>query len=347
MSRVLIPSDNPDFARYLADAYARAGWEATVGAGNFDLATARFDRIHFQWPEELSAWRPPSERRLAEITARLECWNKERGSELVLTAHNLRPHRDGRHPMYQRLLDSIYERVGTVLHFTNTSRDLVLREFPSSARAQHVVTGFFNLNHLVPGHRDPMAVRRARGFREDEFVILLFGGLREWAEVELVRDAFERAKVPGKRLLMCGRYDEPGLRWLQRWRRWKLARWLRARRAVVVHGYLPDETVHTVVDAADALIVPRRSALNSGLPALGASFGRIIIAPDCGAYPELLAGTRNLIYAPGDAADLARQIEKAAKLERAAVALENTALAEKWTWANLTGPIPPSISHPN
>src|SRR4029434_2204513 len=144
--------------------YARAGWEATVGAMNFDLATARFDRVHLLWPEELSGWHPPSGKRLAEITARLESWKEERGAELVLTVHKLRPHRDGRHPVYQRLLDTVYERVGTVLHFTNTSRDLVLREFPSSARAPHVVTGFFNLNHLVPGHRDHAAVRRARGF---------------------------------------------------------------------------------------------------------------------------------------------------------------------------------------
>ena len=61
MPRVLIPSDNPDFVRYLAEAYARARWEATVGKANFDLGTARFDRIHIQWPEELTGWQPPSD----------------------------------------------------------------------------------------------------------------------------------------------------------------------------------------------------------------------------------------------------------------------------------------------
>jgi len=242
--------------------------------------------------------------------------------------------------MYQRLLESVYQQVDSVLHFTNTSRELVTREFPVSTRANHIVTGFFNLNRLVPASRDPVAARRARGFREDEFVILLFGGLREWPEVELIREAFDRAKVKGKRLLIAGSYDEPGPPWVQRWRRWSWARWLRSRRATMVGGYVPDDAVHTVADAADAVIIPRRSALNSGVPALGASFGKIIIAPQCGAYPELLGGTENPIFAPGDAADLAEKIEKASKLDRASLASGNKALAQKWSWANLIGPLP-------
>jgi glycosyltransferase involved in cell wall biosynthesis len=232
-----------------------------------------------------------------------------------------------------------------VLHFTNTSRELVCREFPTAAQAQHVVTGFFNLSHLVPSPRDPAAARRAHGFRQDDFVILVFGGIREWAEVELVRRAFDRAKVRHKRLLMCGRYDEPGPKLLQRWRWWKWAAWLRSRHAVVIPAYVPDGAVHTIVDAADALVIPRRSALNSGLPAVGASFGKIVIAPRCGAYPELLAGTQNPIFTPDDCEDLARQIENAAQLDREAIAGQNTTLTKAWSWANLIGPArPPGLT---
>ena len=62
MPRVLIPSDNRDFAAYLARAYREAGWEVVMGAVNFDLADAEFDLVHIQWPEELAQW---AERALA------------------------------------------------------------------------------------------------------------------------------------------------------------------------------------------------------------------------------------------------------------------------------------------
>lgn len=331
MPRVLIPSDNTDFAHYLARAYHRAGWDATVGAANFDLSTARYDLVNLQWPEELCGWHPPSDVRLAEILARLDVWALT--ARVVLTVHNLHPHRDAAHPNYRRLYEGIIERVPVVAHFTEASRELILREYPHAIRAKHVVTGYFNLDHLTAPDA-PVSAKQGDGF-----AVLLFGGLREWAEFELLRAAFTRAKVPGKRLIVCARYDEAGPAWRQRLRRWAFSRWLKARGAEVHREHVPDATVHTIVDKADAVVIPRLRSLNSGLPALGASFGKIIIAPRCGAYPELLAGTANPIYAPGDAADLAKAIEKAATLDRAEVARTNRALAQAWTWDRMVGSI--------
>ena len=325
--RVLIPSDNPDFAHYLAQAYRRAGWDAVVGVGNFELACAAYDLVHFQWPEELCGWRPPSDPRLEEVLARLDKWT--RSAKVAMTVHNLHPHREAAHANYRRLYEGFVARVPVFAHFTETSRELMLREYPDASRARHVVTGYFNLDHLVPAG---WGIEARRG---DGFVLMVFGGLREWAEVELLREAFDRARVPGKRLLMCGRYDEPGSVWQQRWRRWDLARWLRARESDVRRERIPDAELHRAVAAADAVVIPRFQALNSGLPALGASFGKIVIAPRCGAYPELLAGTPNPIYAPGDAADLARAIEQAAALDRVALCEGNRQLAQSWSWDHM------------
>ena len=131
---------------------------------------------------------------------------------------------------------------------------------------------------------------------------------------------------------MAGRYIEFGPVSRQRWRRWSWARWLTRRGAVTVPGFVPDEEVHRVVDAADALIVPRGNALNSGLVALAATFGKLFIAPDCASFPELAAGTINPLYRPGDASSLAAAIERAATLDREAVAKQNRALANAWSW---------------
>lgn len=326
MPRVLIPSDNCDFVHSLAAAYRRVGWEVVVGVGNFDLRAAAYDVVHLQWPEELSGWRPPGELQFQRIVETLEYWQSQ--AKVVMTVHNLTPHRNAHHPDYRRLYEAFYERVHIFAHFTEASRELALERYPASKSQRHVVTGFFNADHLLPAERD----RAAAKLRNDEFVFLVIGGLREWDEVQLVQQAYDAAAVPGKRLLMAARYDEDCGPWRLRWRRWTLARWLRARGAVVRQGYIPDADMHQVVDAADAIIIPRFRSLNSGLPALGATFGKAIIAPRCGAYPELLAGTKNPIYTPGDAADLARAMEEAALLDRSAVAAENRRLSDRWQW---------------
>jgi glycosyltransferase involved in cell wall biosynthesis len=329
MPRVLIPSDNLDFALYLAEAYRQAGWEVVMGAANFDLGGAEFDLVHFQWPEELTNWTEPSEARLLEVSTRLDEWR--RNTKLVLTAHNLRPHRNGESAGFRKLYEAFYQRVHVVAHFTATSRDAVTNEFTVSAQAQHIVTGYFNLDRLLPLERDSNRARRDLGFPTDAFIVLNIGSLREWTEVELIKRGFDAASVPGKRLLMCGRYDEAGPSLRQRWRRWTWSRWLRSRNAVV-RGFIPDPDVHRVVDAADAVLIPRFRAMNSGLPALGASFGKIIIAPRCGAYPELLGNTSHPIYEPGDASSLAEALVNASRLDRTVVAAECRRLVDSWQW---------------
>lgn len=322
--RVLIPSDHPDFPRYLARAYKRAGWDAAVGVRNFDLTVADYDLVHVQWPEEFASWKVPTDAQLGEILGHLDRWRSR--AKVALTMHNLHPHREPEHPNQRRLYEEFLTRVPVIAHFTETSREQTLREYPRSANSQHVVTGFFNLDHLIP---DGAEVTPRKG---DDFVLLVFGNLREWAEVELIRDAFDQAKVPDKRLVMTGSYNEPASPWLHRWRRWTLARWLKSRGADVRMGYLPDSDLPALLAGVDAVVLPRFRALNSGLPALGASFGRAIIAPRCGAYPELLKDTPNPLYAPGDAADLARAIERAAALDRAELCRANRRLAESWGW---------------
>jgi glycosyltransferase involved in cell wall biosynthesis len=336
MPRVLIPSDNLDFALYLAEAYRQAGWDVVMGAANFDLAAADFDLVHFQWPEELTAWIEPSEARLAEVSARLDEWRRR--TKLVLTVHNLRPHRNGEAVGFRKLYEAFYRRVHVVAHFTATSRQAVTEEFPASPEVRHIVTGYFNLDRLLPSERDTNRACRDLGTADDAFVVLIIGSLREWAEVELIRRGFDAASIPGKRLLMCGRYDESGPRLQQRWRRWTWSRWLRSRNAIVC-GFTLDPEVHRIVDGADAVLIPRIRAMNSGLPALAASFGKIVIAPRCGAYPELLANTSHPIYEPGNAVSLAGALEKASRLDRTVVATECRRLVESWQWSAIIGAI--------
>ena len=53
------------------------------------------------------------------------------------------------------------------------------------------------------------------------------------------------------------------------------------------------------------------------------TFGRMVIAPNCGAYPDSWLGTHNLFYEAGDATSLASKLEEAAALDTNDIGREN------------------------
>src|SRR5262249_18495799 len=150
---------------------------------------------------------------------------------------------------------------------------------------------------------------------EDEFVILIIGRIRFWAEAELIKRAFDLARVPKKRLLVVGNLAVKLPSWRKRFCTLRWNWWLKSRRAVVDRRYVPENELSRFLDSSDVAIVPRFVGLNSGIVFLAMTFGRMVIAPDCGAYPEQLAGSRNLLFKAGDAVSLASKLEEAAALD--------------------------------
>jgi beta-1,4-mannosyltransferase len=332
--RILIPSDCRDWVVNLAEAYQRLGHDVTVGRQNFDLECANPDVVHLQWPEEMSDWKVPTPQQTDAIIRRLERWAGR--ARLVLTVHNLYPHGHHGHPAWHRLFTAFYERAEVIHHFGETSKRMVCHEFPEIADRNHLVRLGFNYDRLLPNTRQSRAAsRRELGFAPDEMVYLVFGSLRSWDEVQIVKQAFSLAKVPRKRLLMAARYNEPVSAWRQRRRRWRWNLWQRMNAVHPVRNYVPDEDVYRIFDAADAVVIVRQNSMGSGIPSLTMTFGRMAIAPDSGIIPEYLAGAENVLYDGTSANSLARAMERAAEADREAVGAKNREIAAKWDWDSI------------
>jgi glycosyltransferase involved in cell wall biosynthesis len=331
MQRVLIPSDHRDWIVNFVDGYRRLGWDVTTGVYNFDLEACQPDVVHFNWPEEITGWKLPDKAKLDATIGRLDRW--ARRSRLIVSVNNLYPHGQHGDPIWRRLYTAFYERADVIHHFSQTSKDMVCLEYPSIAGRNHLVRLGFNYDLLLPaGPRDRAASRAAFGIERDEIVYLVFGSLRFWDEVCFLKDAFERAKAPGKRLLVAARYVESGPTLRQRWRRWHWGQWQRSNNVVRVNGYVPDEDVYKLFDAADAVVVIRQNSLSSGVPLLAMTFGRMVIGPAFGGIEEYLAGAENLLYNGDSAVSLAAAMERAANIDRERVGSKNRELAAGWTW---------------
>jgi len=332
--RILIPSDVRDWVVNLAEAYQRLGCEVTVGRQNFDLECSQPDVVHFQWPEELTDWKAPTPKQTDDIIRRLDRWAAR--ARLILTVHNLYPHGHHSNPAYHRLFTAFYERAEVIHHFGETSKHMVCEAFPEIADRHHVVRLGFNYDRLLPAARQSRAAsRREFGFEPNEMVYLVFGSLRSWDEVQLVKQAFSLAKVPRKRLLMAARYNEPVSQWTQRRRRWRWNLWQRMNAVHRITTYVPDEDVYRLFDSADSVVIVRQNSMGSGIPSLTMTFGRMAIAPDSGIIPEYLAGAENVLYDGTSASSLARGMERAAGVDREAIGAKNREIAAKWDWDSI------------
>jgi len=65
------------------------------------------------------------------------------------------------------------------------------------------------------------------------------------------------------------------------------------------------------------------------------TFGKLLVAPDQGSYPEMLTGTDNLIYKAGDSTSLGAALEKAARMDLGRVQNINLSVASTWTWGSI------------
>jgi glycosyltransferase involved in cell wall biosynthesis len=335
MSVVLIPTNDLMIIPGITEEYARRGFDVVVGTKNFFLQLHRADLVHVQWPEELAGWELPSRETLDQIRAALDGWAAR--CPVLVSANNLYPHGYDGHPVMKELYEIFYGRCSAILHYSKASQDLVMQEFPSARDKIHVVTNYFCYDRLLPKQLDREGARRGLRFRDNDFVVLVFGQLRFWSEVRLIQRGYSQARVRGKRLLMAGRFIENAgrLRQLSRRLRWKV--WLTLRGARSVWDYIPDSEVHRYVEAADVILVPRLKDMTSGLVGLGLSFGRTIVCPTHGAYPEYLAGTGNPFYESAEPGSLARAIENAATMDRRKVERQNREIADSWTWQSLIG----------
>jgi hypothetical protein len=334
MKRVLISSNNMDWGANFAIGYRSLGFDATAGLINFELETGDFDLLHILWPEEFTGWVAPTSRQVDSILRRLDRW--ARRSRIIITVANLYPHRNSNDPQFRRLYIGFYERADVIHHSSQTSKELVCREYPSIAERNHMVRLGYNYERLLPPRPSDRAhARRTLGLRSDQIIFLVFGALRFWEEVQFLQSAFRRAQVPNKLLLLRASYAEEGPVWRQRWRRWRWREWQRSRGVLSLVERVSDAELPTLFIASDAVVVIRKTSMSSGVPFMAMTFGRFVIAPKVGAIPEYLAGTGNALYDPTSPENLARAMEHAAVANREAVGGENARIAAGWGW----GPI--------
>lgn len=213
----------------------------------------------------------------------------------AVVAHNVLPHepRPGDRPLMRALL----RRAGTVLVHSREQAALARRLAPGAdVRVADLPPHFPD----APGGRGVGPAASSKGFPH----YLFFGLVRPYKGVDVLIRAFAKGAPPSARLTVAGEFwtDADAYRALA-------ADLGVADRVVLREGYVPAGEVPALLDAADVLVLPYRSATSTQNVRLAHERGLPVVATRAGAMAEQVRdGVDGLLCEPGDADDLARAL---------------------------------------
>lgn len=189
--------------------------------------------------------------------------------------------------------------------------------------------------HPLPGDAPPAADRagaRARfGLAPATVAVLSFGLIRPYKGVEVLLDAVTHIprSVPLTVLLAGEPWGGLGAALERRLQAADLAG-----RVVVSLGWVPEAEIGVWFAAADAVVLPYRSATGSAVAAQALAAGLPLVASAVGGLADVVEdGVNGLLVPPGDAGALAAALVRIADGGvRARLQAEAAAAAGRWNW---------------
>lgn len=236
------------------------------------------------------------------------------GKRVVLTAHNVNAgRRDASDTLLNRLtLRFQYHVSEHIFVHTERMKQELIEGFGTRPDAVTVIP--FGINNSVPDTALTRAEARARlGIAPEEKALLFFGNIAPYKGLEYLVSAFQQvaAKSSNYRLIVAGRWKSERPDAYRERIQAAIGNDPTGRGMLLKFEYIPDAETEIYFKAADALVLPYTDIFQSGVLFLGYSFGLPALVADVGSLKnDVVEGETGFVFAPRNAADLARSIEQ-------------------------------------
>jgi glycosyltransferase involved in cell wall biosynthesis len=234
------------------------------------------------------------------------------GIPVAHTVHNVLPHEEGVED--KAAFATLYQRANVLIVHSQWAAAALADVFPEVA-GKTIVS---RLGLYTMFKREPSMRKEGRALLRvpnDQPVLLFFGGIRPYKNIEAVLDAMRDTKLANTLLVVSGResgYADsvPGDP-LGRTRR--LAEELGiVNRVRFLPGRLDLAQTTELLEASDVLLLPYRKSYGSALLLLGMTFGKHIVATTTGGMEEYLGSYRaHTLLAGSDSSHVADGIVRA------------------------------------
>ena len=158
------------------------------------------------------------------------------------------------------------------------------------------------------GEFDIQKVKKELGFDKDSLILLFFGYVRKYKGLDLLIAAFPKVleKFPEARLLIVGEfYDNPQV-YVEQIKTINITD-----KVKVVNEFVPNEEVAKYYRAADVVVLPYRSATQSGILNVAYAFHKAVIVTNVGGLAEFVKdGETGFLVGPDSPDSIAEGIIK-------------------------------------
>jgi glycosyltransferase involved in cell wall biosynthesis len=204
------------------------------------------------------------------------------GYKLVWTAHNVLPHEQifPNDIIARRRLVAAADLV--IAHSASAIDEL---EKIGAKPKQSIVIPHGNYINVYPNTISHKAARQKLWLKQDSFVYLYFGQVREYKGLDALSSAYEKIKTEKNALIIAGKGS--------------------------ASGYIADDELQWYFNAADVVVFPFKKITTSGSSLLALSFGKAIIVPAIGDL-SYLPDEITYKYSPEDKNGLINAMKKAA-----------------------------------
>ena len=241
----------------------------------------RIDVLHWNWPHYAYYHDDAAimARQKREFVRRLEL-ARALGYKIVWTAHNLYPH-NRRHHAIDRACHLEICRLATAIIAPCAASARELQE--SVGRAQNlVVIPHGNYIGVYSNHVTREQARAQICVPMDAFVYGLFGNIRPYKGIENLMDAFRQLPGSDAWLIIVGATKDRD--YLEQVR--------------LYPDLAPNDDLMLVLQAADVITLPFKSATTSGTLMLAFSSAKPAIAPAIGCLPAMMPPGAGILYDP-------------------------------------------------
>ncbi len=149
-------------------------------------------------------------------------------------------------------------------------------------------------------------LRKQLGFSERDKVLLFFGYVRKYKGLDLLIEAFPKIKseLPDAKLLIVGEfYDSPDT-YLE-----LIGKLNIQKDVVVVNNFVANEEVAKYYKACDLVVLPYRSATQSGILNVAYGFNKPVLVTDVGGLAEFVINKKTgLIVKPNSPSEIANGV---------------------------------------
>lgn len=301
--KVLIPFEIPEinsskqnpFIPELVFSLKFNGCDIDTGVSFLDSDIKDWDIVNFQWPEYILPFCGVKNDPIGWLRNRLLLIKKK--SKIVITIHNLLPHRD-KSDFSRSVYSLLYELADGFIHFSEKSIDIIQQKFHAQViNKKHTVIP--HGNYSIYGPKVSKAEAKKFFGLQDKPSFLFMGAIRHKEEYKLIKLASKCVKNAGADSLQAYRisiFDRKLFKEsISNKVKFHISKfWInKSKKNIIYASGIPFNMMSKLLSATDVLFIPRINSLNSGLVQLGFTYGCVVLGSEFGNIGDQLKQTNN------------------------------------------------------